>query len=272
MPVARTFRFLAFPAALLFAALSTGTGLKPGGLSELSVELPEQLRQIAGRGGRAPVTRALVTVAVPVDFDAARVYPVMVISATADPPQYHSSRRLLRVYAEVAVAGGWILVAADPAEEVTVEQDDINLRYALNATALAALESQWPQAGKAPLAFGGFSGGAKFSGWLAAAFASQGRSIIGIYLAGINSDTVISAARHFSVLNESFRRTAVFLASGQNDKVATPADHRSIHDQLKRARFSEVRIEYGASSHEVDPRSLRTALDWFRKVAPLQQN
>ena len=38
MPVARTFRFLAFPAALLVAAVSTGTGLKPGGLSEFSVD------------------------------------------------------------------------------------------------------------------------------------------------------------------------------------------------------------------------------------------
>jgi len=270
MPVARTFRFLAFPAALLFAAVSAGTGLNPGGLSEFSVELPQEMRQIAGRGGTAPVTHALVTVAVPVDFDAARGYPVMVISATADP-QYHSSRRLLAAYAETAVAGGWILVAADPAEEISGERDDVNLRYALNVTALAALESQWPEAGKAPLAFGGFSGGAKFSGWLAAAFARQGRAIAGIYLAGINADTVVSAARHFSVLNESFSRTPVFLASGQNDKVATPADHRNIHDQLKRAGFSKVRIEYGASSHEVDPRSLRTALDWFRKVTPLER-
>ena len=266
MPVARTFRFLAFPAALLFAAVSAGTGLNPGGLSDFSVELPQELRQIAGRGGMAPVTRALVTVAVPTDFDAARLYPVMVISATADP-QYHSSRRLLAAYAETAVAGGWILVAADPAEEISGERDDVNLRYALNVTALAALESQWPEAGKAPLAFGGFSGGAKFSGWLAAAFARQGRAIAGIYLAGINADTIIPAARQFSLLNDSFRRTPVFLQSGENDQVATPADHRRIHDQLERAGFSKIRIEYGAGSHEVDPPSLRTALDWFRKVA-----
>ena len=265
-----TARFLALPAMFLFASVATGTGLKPGGPSEFSVELPQELRQIAARGGPSPVAHALVTVAVPANFDATRSYPVMIISATSDP-QYHSSRRLLGAYAEAAVAGGWILVAADPAEEVPVERDDVNLRYALNAAALAALESQWPEAGKAPLAFGGFSGGAKFSGWLAAAFARQGRAIAGIYLAGINSDTVVFAARHFSVLNESFSRTPVFLASGQNDKVATPADHRNIHDQLKRAGFSKVRIEYGASSHEVDPRSLQTALDWFRKVTPLER-
>lgn len=271
MRVSLTVRSLALSAALLFASVSTGTGLKAGGLSEFNAELPQELRQIAGRGGQSPVSHALVTVAVPVNFDATRSYPIMVISATSDP-QYHSSRRLLGEYAEIAVAGGWILVAADPAEEVSIEQDDISLRYALNATALAALESQWREAGKAPLAFGGFSGGAKFSGWLAAAFASRGRSIIGIYLAGINADTVIPAARHFSVLNESFRHTPVFLQSGQEDKVATPVDHRNIHDQLKRAGFTQVRIEYGAGSHEVDPPSLRTALDWFCKVATPAQN
>jgi predicted esterase len=264
-------RFLALPAVFLFACVATGTGLKAGGSSEFNVELPQELRQIAARSGPSPVAHALVTVAVPANFDATRSYPVMVISATSDPGS-HSSRRLLGAYAEAAVAGGWVLVAADPAEEVPVGRDDVNLRYALNAAALAALASQWPEAGKAPLAFGGFSGGAKFSGWLAAAFARQGRSIIGIYLAGINADTVIPAARHFSVLNESFRHTPVFLQSGQEDKVATPVDHRNIHDQLKRAGFTQVRIEYGAGSHEVDPPSLRTALDWFRKVATPAQN
>jgi predicted esterase len=271
MRVSLAVRFLALAAALLFASVATGTGLKAGGSSEFNVELPQELRQIAARGGPTPVSHALVTVTVPANFDAARSYPVMVISATSDP-QYHSSRRLLAEYAEVAVAVGWILVAADPAEEVSVERDSVNLRYALSAAALAALESQWPEAAKAPLAFGGFSGGAKFSGWLAAAFGRQGRSIIGIYLAGINADTVISAARDFGVLNESFRRTPVFLQSGRSDGVATPVDHRRIHDQLKRAGFSEVSIEYGAGSHEVDPRSLRTALDWFRKLAAPGQN
>lgn len=260
-------RFLALLSTLLavFPA-NAATTLKAGGLSEFNVELPRELRQIAGRGQLSPVAHALVTVAVPVGFDAARGYPVMIISATSDP-QYHSSRGLLGAYAEAALAGEWVLVAADPAEEVSVERDDVGLRYALNAAAIAALASQWPAAGNAPLAFGGFSGGAKYSGWLATAFARQGRSIIGIYLAGINSDTIVPAARHFNVLNETFSRVPIFLQSADDDEIATPADHQGVRDDLQRAGFKHVRLEQAGGSHRVDPGPLRAALDWFRELA-----
>jgi predicted esterase len=241
-------------------------GLKAGGLSEFEVELPTELRQLAGRGQLSPVMHALVTIAVPAHFDTTRDWPVMVISATSDP-EYHSSRRLLGAYADAALTAGWILVAADPAEGVPVEQDDFALRYALNTAAIAALALQWPAAGKAPLAFGGFSGGAKYTGWLAAAFASQGRTIIGIYLAGINQDTVVSAAQQFKVLDETFRRVPVFLQSGEKDEIATPADHRGVHDELKRAGFRRIRIEYFPGRHVVDAGLFRTALEWFRELA-----
>ena len=260
-------RFLALlPALFVASAAFAAAGLNAGGLSEFKVELPRDLRQLAGRGELSPVTHALVTIAVPVNFDVGRNWPVMVISATSDR-QYHSSRRLLGAYADSALTSGWILVAADPAEEVPVDRDDLALRYALNTAALAVLELQWPGAGKAPLAFGGFSGGAKYSGLLAAAFASQGRTIIGIYVAGINQDTIVSGARQFKVLNETFRGVPVFLQSGETDEIATPADHRGVHDELKRAGFRHVRIEYFPGPHAVDPEPLRVALDWFRELA-----
>ena len=252
-------RFLALPATLLFASVSTGTGLKAGGLSEFNAELPQELRQIAGRGGQSPVSHALVTVAVPVNFDATRSYPIMVISATSDP-QYHSSRRLLGEYAEIAVAGGWILVAADPAGK------SLSNRTISSATRptlrLAALESQWREAGKAPL-LRWFLRGAKFSGWFAAAFASRGarhRDLPCRY----QPDTVIPAARHFSVLNE-LQAHPVFLQSGQRTRLR----HRSIIGHSRPAQTRGIQAstyQYGQGSHEVDPK-LRTALDWFRKVA-----
>lgn len=253
-------------ALFVISGTFAATGLKAGGLSEFKVELSRELRQIAGRGHLSAVTHALVTVAVPADFDVEHAWPVMVISATSDP-QYHSSRRLLGAYADAALAVGWILVAADPAEEVFSERDDVALRYALNTAALAALGLQWPGSGKAPLAFGGFSGGAKYAGWLAAGFASQGRTIIGIYLAGINQDTIVAAAQDFKVLDETYRSIPIFLQSGEKDEIATPADHRGVRDALKRAGFGHIRVEYFPGSHTVDPRPLRVALDWFRELA-----
>ena len=260
-------RFLAL-LPLLFAtsAALAAPVLKAGGLTEFNVELPRELRQLAGRGQVSPVAHALVTIAVPANFDPARDWPVIVISATADL-QNNSSRRLLGVYADTALAAGWIVVAADPAEYVPGLEDDLPLRYALNIAALAALELQWPGAAKAPLAFGGFSGGAKNSGWLAAAFASRDRPIIGIYLAGINQDTIVSAAQHFKVLNDAYRRIPIFLQSGDRDDVATPADHQRVREELIRAGFANIRVEQFAGPHVVDPGPLLRALNWFRELA-----
>jgi predicted esterase len=251
----------------LFASIAPAAALGPGGSSDFKVELPREVRELAGRGQLSPVTQALVTIAVPENFDAAHDWPVLVVNSTSEPG-YRSSRRLLRAYADEALRRGWILIAADPLEELSFEQDEVALRYALNKAGLAALQSQWPGADKAPLAFGGFSAGAKYSGSLAAAFASEGRSVIGIYLAGINEDTVASAARQFNVLSEAYRRVPVFLQSGETDEIATMADHRRVADALKHAGFRNVRIEYFPGPHAVEPRLLPKALDWFLEVSP----
>lgn len=245
------------------SAPSVAAGLEVGRLTEFNVELPKELRELAGRGHLSPVTHALVTIGVPASFDAARDWPVMVVCATTNP-EYNSSRRLLTYYADTALAAGWILIAADPAEQV---EDDLALRYALDLAALAVLKLQWPGAGKAPLAFGGFSGGAKCAGWLAAAFASIGRPIVGIYLAGINEDTVSSGARELKVLDDTYKRVPIFLLSGEKDDIATPADHLNIRDSLKRTGFKNVRLEYFPGPHVVDPAPLRAALDWFRELS-----
>src|SRR6185369_16820726 len=116
------------PILFLGTVGAAAPGLKPGGLAEFDVELPRELRVVAGRGQLSPVTHALVTIAAPADLDAKRDWPVMVVSATSDRP-YHSSRRLLGAYAGTALEAGWILVAADPAEDVGVENDITALRF-----------------------------------------------------------------------------------------------------------------------------------------------
>ena len=260
--------FVLVPLFFLAAAASAASGLKPGGLTEFKVELPRDLRLLAGRGQLSPVTHALVSIAAPPNLGTTRDSPVLIISATADP-QYNSSRRLLTAYADTALKAGWIVVAADPGEEVAMEKDDVALRLALNNAALAVLELQWPAARKAPLAFGGFSGGAKYSGWLAAAFTSQGRNVAGIYLAGINTDAILAAAEQFKVMNATFKRTPIFLQTGDKDEVSTPADHWNIFDSLMLAGFKNLRAEKTPGAHEVDSGPLGKALDWFREFAAL---
>src|SRR5215468_5658000 len=195
--------FALFSTFIVVSAAFAETGLKLGGTTHFKVELTPELRSVAGRGQPSSVTHALVAISVPDDFDSTGNWPVMVVSATSDPGA-HSSRLLLGAYAETARAAGWILVAADPTPEVPVPKDEVALRYVLNVAALAALTSQWPGAAKAPLAFGGFSGGSKFSGWLAAAFANDGRTVIGIYVAGMNENIILSAAQDFKVLNAAY--------------------------------------------------------------------
>jgi predicted esterase len=251
---------------LLFGVATTvaAQGLTLGGITEFKVELPKDLRTMAGRGQLSPLTHALVTIAAPSNLDMAHEFPVMIISATSDP-DYNSSRKLLLAYYEIALQSGWILVAADPATEITVAQDDVPMRLALNTAALAVLAKQWPGVNTAPLAFGGFSGGAKYSEWLAASFAGQGRNIIGLYLAGINTSALGEAALQFNVSNDKFKRVPVFLQFGDADRVSTPNDHQNIASELKRAGFKNVQVGVFTGAHEVDPRPLRTALEWFRQ-------
>jgi hypothetical protein len=253
--------------SLIATAAPTAPELTKGGLNEFKVELPDGLRRVAGRGNVSAVTHALVTIAVPANFDASRKWPVLIVSATTDTG-YNSSRRLLRDYAHTAIAAGWIAMSADPADPGAAK-DDVTLRLAITMAALAVLEQHFPGGRDAPLAFGGFSGGAKMSGWLAAAFASERHTVIGVYLAGINQESLVSAAKLFNVFNSAFKRIPVFLQSGTKDEVATPADHQDVATELKQAGFRNVRLESSPGAHDVDPRPLSTALDWFRELAAL---
>jgi hypothetical protein len=252
---------------LAFALLAFALGCslaRPGiaGTSEYKVELPADLRRIAGRGTPSPVTHALVTIATPDGLEADREVPVLVVSASSDAG-YQSSRRLMEGYSKAALEAGWILVAADPAEAIPVEKDETPLRLALNHAALAVLKKVRPASGDAPIAFAGISGGAKYSGWLAAAFAKHGRKVIGVYQSGINQDTLSAAATHFELLKGDFKRVRVFLHAGMKDGIATPDDHRNVIASLDRAGFSRVKVVWTAGGHEVAPETLRRALEWF---------
>ena len=251
----------------LVSAARAVPALKPGAITEYRVELSRELRELAGNGRQlSPATYALVAVALPENFDPAKDWPVMVISATSDP-KFNSSLKLLGFYAETAMAAGWILLAADPEGKVAQDDDGVFLRFALNSAALAGLSLQWPGAQQAPLAFGGFSGGAKHSGWLAAMFTLQGRRPIGVFQAGINQETVAKAGQEFKALDGNYRKIPVFLLGGRQDQIAAPGEIRDVETELCRAGFKQVQLEFFDGPHAINPAPLRRALDWFRELA-----
>lgn len=230
--------------------------------NEYKVELPPELRRMAGRGALSPpVTHAIVAIAVPDKLGPEADAPVLVVSATSDA-SYSSSRRLLEAYSRVALENGWIAVAADPGEPLEAEKDNASVRLALNNAALAVLRKVRPKSADAPVAFAGFSGGAKYAGWLAGAFAKQGRTVIGIYLSGCNEDTVSKGAMQFD-LDARFRRVPVFVQAGAADEVATPQAHREVAASLERAGFARVKLVWTPGGHRVEPESLGSALGWF---------
>jgi len=231
--------------------------LKADELVQFRVEIPVDLHSLAGA-----VRVARVAVATPATFDAAQPWRILIVSATSDPG-YQSSRALMTAYRAAAAGAGWVVLAADPDTDVAQSEDSRFLRYALASAGMDAVHPQWRDAGRATLAFAGFSGGAKYAGWLAALFRTQGARVTGIFLSGINQDTVATAARQFKVLDEEYRSIPVFLQAGRSDTVATPAQHREVKAELLRRGFHSVRLELVEGGHRVDASWLPTALEWF---------
>jgi len=231
--------------------------LKADELVQFRVELPVDLHELAGR-----VRVAKVAVATPAAFDRAQPWRVLIVNATSDPG-FQSSRDLMMAYRSAAVGAGWVALAAVPDTEVPQEEDLLPLRYALASVAMDAVNPQWRDAGRAGLAFAGFSGGAKYAGWLAALFATQRAHVAGIFLSGVNEEPVATSARQLKVLDDEYRSVPVFLQAGRSDSVATPSHHREIRAELLRRGFRSVRLEFAEVGHRVDATWLPTALDWF---------
>lgn len=231
--------------------------LVPGDVIELRVAVPAVLHGLAGA-----VRIARMTALVPRHFDARRNAPVLVVSATSDAA-HASSRRLLETYRAAAAGAGWVALAADPDVPVEPQADTLSMRFALVRTALAALRPRWPGGASPPLAFAGFSGGAKYAGWLAALFAQQRERLAGLYLAGINEEVVVDAAQRLQVLDDAYRAVPVLLQAGRDDDVAPPERHRVALSALNDAGFRAVRLELVDGPHAPNAAALPDALAWF---------
>lgn len=240
--------------------------IPPGEVTAFTVPLTLPQRRFIGGGQPANTDRALCAVAVPPGFDPARTWPVLIVSATSDPG-YNSSRLWLKErFAATALAAGWIVIAADPPTPQPPAVDTPELRYTLAVAALEELERHWPGLHDWPLAFGGFSGGAKHSVFLAALFARAGRPGTGLFLGGCNLDVADDALNRYAPPRKEFVRTPVFISGGNNDPVATPVEQARVEASMRGNGFGHIRRESYPGGHEFHAPHLATALKWLDSI------
>lgn len=218
-----------------------------------------------GLPGSVDAWAGTVWVACPAGFDPAERWPIVLISATGDAG-LNSGVAWAKRYAEAGRAAGWVVVGADAA--VAVRPETAEFRHGLAAAALDELARRWPGAETWPLALGGFSGGAKYAGYLGAQFARDGRRPAGLFLAGCNEAAPVIAGHRYNPPGWAWRRVPVYLSSGDEDPVATPRDHEQVRRKLSNDGFRHVRLATYHGGHGPHPPHLTEALRWFAEAGP----
>ena len=240
-----------------------GQRIKPGETVSANVPLRDQERSYASEGGNTPPAQAVATLAVPPGFDPKKAWPVLIALSTSDF-KIQNGDDLAHLYRATAFEEGWLVIAGDgPAYP---GRDTSGWRASMTLAALDALHRSFPVSAHWPVACAGYSGGSKRTGLLASLFSIAGCRIIGIYLTGINVDTLSDGYRQYRPGKE-FLHTPIFISSGQEDKVATLKQQWDVKRSIQLTGFDRVRLETFRAGHVVKRSHIREALRWFRELA-----
>ncbi|MEO5722092.1 MAG: hypothetical protein ABIR71_11560 [Chthoniobacterales bacterium] len=245
-----------FAAGMSFA----GVPLTPGATVRAKVPLSDLEKSYVAEGGNAVPTHTVAVLAVPSGFNPKRAYPVLVVFSTSDF-KHQNRDDLVNYYRPTALAEGWVLIAGDGPEPAN-KLDSSGWRAGHTLAALDALNRSFPGSQKWPVACAGYSGGAKRAGLLAPLLAVGGYRVIGLFITGINEDTITEGYRKFRP-GSSYQRTPIFLSSGGRDKVATPQQQNAVKNSMQRAGFGNIRHETFPSGHVVKKSHIEAALRWF---------
>jgi hypothetical protein len=201
------------PVAGMEAATLAGQQVQGGKTVEIRFPVAKYFQDIAAQGGnpRAEMGRAVLTF--PPGFDPARRWPILIVTSTTD---FHRTSPMdAEWYRPAADAEGWMILAADAT--IKPRQDSTPWRLAMLSAALEAVRKEWPQTAKWPVAFAGFSGGAKRSCVLGAMLGKSGSlNICGFFLAGINEDRLSPSYKTYQP-GASFLSVPIWISGGMED-------------------------------------------------------
>jgi hypothetical protein len=244
------------------AASLAGHQIVSGGTVDIQFPINGYFQQSAAQGGNPRPTAGRALLMFPKNFDPARPWPILIVTSTSDLGR--TSPEDAPSYRDAAMAEGWIVFATDAT--IRPRTDSVSWRLAILTAGLQMIRDNWPQSARWPVAFAGFSGGAKSSGFLGAMLAkNRGFKVCGFFLAGMNADR-LSAAYHEYQPPADFLRIPVWLSSGTADQIARPGAMEGVFDSIKRTRFQQVRLEHFAGGHEVNSAEIQRALHWFREL------
>ena len=244
------------------AATLRGQPVRGGATLDLQFPLSDYFQQYAAEGGNPRPTTGRALLMFPNNFDPAHQWPILIVTSTTDLGR--TSIMDAPAYRDAATKEGWVVLATDAT--IRPREDSLRWRLSILTAALQMIRNEWPQSAGWPVAFAGFSGGAKRSGILAATLAgNRNLRICGMFLAGINSDRVTAAYQDYHPPAE-FLNTPVWISSGNADQIATAGAEENVYYSLKRTGFKQVRLERFFGGHGLKRAEIQRALRWFREL------
>ncbi len=244
------------------AATLAGQQVKTGPLIEIRFPVSQYFQRIAGQFGNPRPETGLALVTFPPGFDPSRRCPILIVTSSTDSSR--TNPKDAYAYHEAADHEGWMILASD--FMIHPHHDSTPWRLAMVGAALEAIRKEWPRSGDWPVAFAGFSGGAKRSCVIGTMLAkAHAVNICGFFLSGINHDTMSEAYKAYQPGRE-FLNSPIWIDSGLDDKIASPPIARVVELSLRRTGFTRVRLETFLGFHQLRIYEEKNALRWFRQL------
>lgn len=244
-----------------------GVKLIPGEVVQIDAPLtPAQGKSLGSYSEKkTPLSILKMAVAIPPNFDPTQPQKVLIPSASTTGSGL-SIPEMDAHYTKEALADGWMLMSAD-SPDGKPKNDNIAFREEMLRVVLASLVAAFPQAKTDwKIATAGFSGGAGYASHQAVLLTCDNWKVIGMLL--MNGG--YSPARWENFMRGSTARAhfvPVFISSGEQDGICTPAISKSGIEETKRGGYQRVRTEWWPGQHEVSQEHVRMALEWFDALA-----
>ena len=245
------------------AGTKVGDVVTPGKKVVFATDIRQDSLESLERMGITALKTAQVGLWVPSDFDPSRTWNVLIVSATDNASSVNGMDGFVKA---AEATDGWIVMAADGTIRPDGKTDEVfecdTYRYAVMRAGLRALEDQWPAARKWPVAVGGFSGGAKRSGYMSVILMWDGYSLIGMWMGGCNENTP-GYAMMFNDPGESYLGVPIYLSVGDGDGIASVSDVQEVRNSMEACGFENIRMKTYGGAHTLYWPHVAEGLRWF---------